>query len=367
MINLLYDYQIFSEQKYGGISRYFYEISEVIAKSKEIDVKILSPLFINKYLSASNSNIVQGMYIPQVRRTGRTVRYLNRAISRSIVNKTPPNIIHETYYNNTGLVKIGSSCKRVITIHDMIHEKFPYFFKKPELTQKIKSDATKRADKIICVSENTKKDLIEILNVNPNKISVIHHGYPKIKLNRQNCTPVMIRPYILFVGDRNGYKNFYRLLAAFCYATLSNDFTLVCFGGGKFTQNELGEIRLLGLRDENIKYISGDDDKLANLYIFASAFVYPSIYEGFGMPILEAMSYRCPVICSNTSSFPEVAGNAVEYFDPYDVENIMHVLNKILFSSKEKELKIIAGLENLTKFSWDKCATTTAEIYLEII
>jgi glycosyltransferase involved in cell wall biosynthesis len=367
VIRLLYDYQVFSEHKYGGISRYFYEIAETISKSKEIDVKILSPLFINKYLSASDSNIVQGMYIPQVRRTGKIVRYVNRAISRSIVNIRPPDIIHETYYNNTGLVNMGSGCKRVITIHDMIHEKFPGHFKNPEYTQKIKSEATKRADKIICVSENTKKDLIEILNVNPNKISVIHHGYPKIKLNKQSLIRVVARPYILFIGERNGYKNFIRLLAAFNYANLIDDFILVCFGGGKFTKNEIGEMRQLGLRDKNIKHISGGDDKLANLYTFASIFVYPSIYEGFGMPILEAMSYKCPVICSNTSSFPEVAGNAVEYFDPYDVESIAHTLKKALYASKGKKLKVIAGIENLARFSWDKCANTTAEIYLDLI
>ena len=113
--------------------------------------------------------------------------------------------------------------------------------------------------------------------------------------------------------------------------------------------------------------ISGNDTLLANLYTNAHAFVYPSLYEGFGIPLLEAMSLRCPVVCSNTSSLPEVAGEAAEFFDPYDVAHIIYSLEKVVYSNSISTDLLRLGLERVKKFSWDRCASQTYEIYSTLL
>jgi len=106
---------------------------------------------------------------------------------------------------------------------------------------------------------------------------------------------------------------------------------------------------------------------LAKLYSQASAFVYPSLYEGFGIPILEAMSFGCPVVCSHTSSFPEVAGNAAEFFDPYDIESIANALEKVLFDSDLTKKLVELGKARVKNFSWEKCAEQTHSIYASLL
>jgi len=138
-------------------------------------------------------------------------------------------------------------------------------------------------------------------------------------------------------------------------------------GGKKFSQDETNLIQSLGLSTNKIRHINGDDQDLARLYRQASAFVYPSLYEGFGIPLLEAMSFGCPVVCSNTSSFPEVAGNACEFFDPYDHDSIAHALEKVLFSTELSKQLVELGKERIKSFSWEKCAAQTYAVYATLI
>lgn len=363
MLKVAYDYQIFCSQKYGGIARYIYELATEIANFDNHNVQIIAGLYVNKYLEKCTSSLVKGWQINRIEKTSKILSLINTELSKKLLTKPYPNVIHETYYSRRTIAPKKS--KIVVTVHDMIHEKFSHIMPKIDVNFPItKAKAIKRADHIICVSENTKKDLIEILNLDPIKISTIYHGFSLQQNINIEEIPNITCPYILYVGERKSYKNFNRLLQAYGnHKMLKNNFKLVCFGSLPFSRQELSMISNFGLDDKNIIHTSGDDRVLANLYTYASAFVYPSLYEGFGLPLLEAMSFGCPVICSNTSSIPEVVSEAGEYFNPYEIDSIANAIEKVIFSTEEsKKLKILSK-ERVKYFSWEKCAKETSTIY----
>ena len=176
------------------------------------------------------------------------------------------------------------------------------------------------------------------------------------------------RPYLLYVGSRGGYKNFEALILAFASSSyLRSDFSVMCFGGGAFIPDELALFRQLQLSDAHVRQISGNDEMLASMYKNAAAFVYPSLYEGFGIPPLEAMSLGCPVICGNTSSIPEVVGDAGEYFDPNDTESMRVAIETVLQSTGWSQELVAKGHARRLLFSWQRCASETLDVYRSIL
>jgi glycosyltransferase involved in cell wall biosynthesis len=366
---IFYDYQIFSLSEYGGVSRYFHEISSRISKHHDYDVKIVCPFYIDEYFKnhPSSSRLVKGLKIKRVPKTNIFRHTINQKISNLMVSGSNSSIIHETYYATKTIG--GKNAKRVVTVHDMIHEKFSSSLDPNNSFTSVKAAAIRRADRVICVSHSTRKDLIEILGIDKEKISTIYHGCSFNYHSHENIkqTAPIEKPYLLYVGKRDRYKNFDKLLAA--YATshqLNQDFQLVCFGGGDFSNSEIEKINNFQLGDKVIQ-ISGDDDMLANLYREATAFVYPSLYEGFGIPPLEAMSFDCPVICSNVSSIPEVVGEAGEYFDPYDLDSMTHAIEKVVYSEVISNNLKKLGRGRIKLFSWDLCAEQTNKIYQSLL
>jgi glycosyltransferase involved in cell wall biosynthesis len=160
-------------------------------------------------------------------------------------------------------------------------------------------------------------------------------------------------PFVLFVGDRGGYKNFDTLVRAMGTSRVLRDMPLVCFGGGP-------------IRDKRVIHVSGGDDVLASLYTQAAALVYPSLYEGFGMPLLEAMACGCPVVCSNTASLPEIAGDAAELCDPSDPAHIAAAIENVLSPARATELRRL-GAARVKEFTWEKCARETREVYRSLL
>tara|TARA_R110001599_G_scaffold351822_1_gene584800 strand:+ start:136623 stop:137069 length:447 start_codon:yes stop_codon:yes gene_type:complete len=144
---------------------------------------------------------------------------------------------------------------------------------------------------------------------------------------------------------------------------LRNNFQLVCFGAQNFTGAERSSIRRLGLSGEDVLWVGGSDVKLVNLYRHAAVFVFPSLYEGFGMPPLEAMAQSCPVVCSNAGSIPEVVGDAGEYFEPQDTFSIAKAIENVVGSSQRMETLRAAGKEQIKAFTWAKCAQGTETVY----
>ena len=362
MIKVGYNYQTFTHQQYGGISRIFSEIAPLIDNSDDFNAKIYAGLYQNKYLRDKSNITILGRQIAYPAKGLRFFLTLNPAFAKVALEIDKPDIVHETYYS--GINTVPKRSRTVITVLDMIHEKFAESMGSNKFSQ-VKADAIKRADSIICISNNTKKDLVEILNINPDKISVVYLSHTVDHSLVIDINPIVSDPYILYVGLREDmYKNFERLLRAYASNKhLQESFKLVCFGIKPFSMRELDLIKELEIDINNVLYYSGDDSILANFYTNAKAFIYPSLYEGFGIPPLEAMSFNCPVVCSNTSSIPEVVGDAGEYFDPYDIESISEAIEKVVFSSTISQEMISRGKERIELFSWNRCATETELVY----
>jgi glycosyltransferase involved in cell wall biosynthesis len=363
-MRVVYDYQAFNMQKCGGISRYIYEIATGL-RDRAIASTILAPLHINEYLADDQQGLVLGCRRPDIPKTKRAIAYLNAGISQFALAQLAPNILHETYYSRINLAPPG--CQTVLTVYDMIHEKFAASMRpREQQIAQIKRAAIQRADRIICISESTKRDLLERIDLDPSQVSVIHiaQALPKPLPDLLDNYP----PFILFVGQRGGYKNFSNLVRAYSSNHfLHSNFNLLCFGSHPFTRIEKRLIRSLGLSEYQVIHISGHDRLLSSLYFHASAFVYPSLYEGFGIPLIEAMSLGCPVVCSNTSSFPEVAGEAAEFFDPHDTESMAVALENVLSSLSRINVLSTAGKKQAQKYSWQTCVNQTISVYESLL
>ncbi len=366
-MNILFDHQIFCLQKYGGISRYFYELANHIADRSEEEVKIFAPVHINEYLPKSGIVRPNGIKIQELSGFGRIAAWgFDTALAYAALKpRHDVNIFHETYYS--GVDCCPRTAKRILTIFDMTHEKFPEMSPGRSSTKQTKARAVERADHVLCISENTRRDLIGLLDVPEEKTSVVYLGY-SLPMKEIKQPFIRAKPYILFVGQRGGYKNFMSLFRVYAESSaLRKRFSLVCFGGGKFSSHEREMIKTHKLSLSSVIHFSGGDDVLAGLYKEAAAFIYPSLYEGFGIPPLEAMSFGCPVICSNSSSLPEVVGDAAELFDPVDENEMLAAIERVVFSPDISRLLVDRGFVRIKKFSWEKCAQETLDVYHNVL
>jgi glycosyltransferase involved in cell wall biosynthesis len=368
-MKIAFDHQAFCLQKAGGISRYFCKLIEQLQTMGE-HAEVFAPVYRNQYLSSLPGNAVHGVklsdYPPKM--AGLSVA-LNGILAGTQIGKFQPDIIHETYFSKKG---VGSStCPRVLTVFDMIGELAldGVSLSQAQLRTSKKYQAVQRADRIICISHATQVDLVRIFDVSPDKICVIHLGCDQsaLSVGKTRVTETHSRPFLLFVGMRQGYKNFNPFLQAIASAPrLIRDFDVVAFGGGAFSADEMVFIQSLGFDHSQVSQISGDDERLANCYRNASALVYPSLYEGFGLPPLEAMQHNCPVVCSKTSSIPEVVGEAGEYFDPTETSDIATAIQTVVYSPERTQALVELGLKQVARFTWQNCADKHQRIYQEL-
>lgn len=362
-MRICYDHQIFAMQKYGGVSRYFVEVASRINRYPRATVRVIAPHYRSKFLAAKSDAIpVQGIYsdIWGMRRVGHR---LNAALSRPLSAIYGPDIVHETYYSRNRTS--SASAKTVITIYDTIEELFPEYFPASKTTIEVRQAVYRRVDHFICISENTRKDLIRLYGIDPSKVSVVH-------LASSLTTPVeqpapAHDPFFLYVGERAGYKNFFGLAAALVESRLFKTHKLVCFGGGQLRADEYERFEKLEVPKGRVTFVSGDDAMLSRYYATATAFIYPSLYEGFGIPLLEAMECGCPVICGNNSSIPEVAGDAAIYFDARDTQDISRAIQKVVQYPEQKVELISKGKIRVKQFSWDICAQQTYSVYERLL
>jgi glycosyltransferase involved in cell wall biosynthesis len=362
------DYQAFTYQTYGGISRYFTQLALGMMNLKH-QVKVFAPLHRNSYLDSLPRAVVSGRRINSYPfKTAHFFLAYNELISRNKIAKWKADIVHETYYSKRGTAPADRPV--IITVYDMIHELFSGEFRKFDNTVEIKKIAIARADHVICISENTKKDLINLYGTSASKITVVFLGYENFTVNtcRLDIFQAKARPFLLYVGARVGYKNFAGLLCAVAASKkLLSDFDIVAFGGQKFSNNELSLIRSMGFAENQVTHIDGNDALLGKYYNTARAFIYPSLYEGFGLPPLEAMAHNCPVISSSTSSMPEVICAAGEYFDPSSIDDMRRAIEAVVYSDSRIQALKLLGQERLTHFSWPKCVHETLAVYRSVI
>lgn len=362
-MKLLYDHEIFARQKYGGISRYFYEIIKGISENYSLLPELYLGYNISGYRFDELKNIK--LYDKKLNYPYKLHFIINqfnkRGFNKFTFNKNY-DIFHKTYYSDIGL---NLRSVKVSTIHDMTHELFPQYFTGNDDTALRKRLTIKGSDAFICVSKTTKKDLIDLYNIDPSKIKVIYHGIT-LK-NNANYKNILNKPYLLYVGQRWGYKNFNRLLSAYSSdKSLNSSFDLVCFGGGDFNLSEKLFIKKNDLM-EKVKYFSGGDDVLKNLYKYAELFVYTSFYEGFGFPPLEAMEFECPVVSSPGGSVREILGESAVYFDPADASDLLNKIHLILNDNETRKKTVENGLIRVKNYSWDNSVKLHHDFYSELM
>ena len=360
-MKILYDHKIFYLQKYGGISNYFINLCDKLRLSHE--AKIVAPVYINNYLQEfdKKSKLTFIKLTKHFRYTRKISSEINNHFFNNYCKFKKPDIVHLTYFDKQIFFK--KKFKVIVTVYDLIHEIYEkeYNFKYPK---NFKYNYLKIADEIICISENTKRDLIKYYNIEEKKITVIYLGVKKeqklIVIKNLNLD----KPYLLFVGDRNNYKNFNKFLVSFSQSEkLKKDFNIVFFGGDAISSREKKMIMDLKIDFDSLKFINGDELELNYIYKHAKAYICPSLYEGFGLTILEAMNMNCPVISSNTSSLKEVGGDAAVYFNPEDIDDMKFKIESVVYSDiKISELNN-KMIHNLQKFDWDFTASQTLKVY----
>ena len=390
-MKILYDYQIFTKQNYGGVSRYFYELMDNL-RAHKIDIEIPINYSKNIYIKEADflSRPLKGYteykdFLLGLRPKGKAKIYkllqklnfiknaetANQKISIERLKKQNFDIFHPTYYDSYFLKYIGKK-PFVLTIYDMIHETYPELFSADNKIARQKKILAQKAEKIIAISENTKKDIIKFIGINEDKIQVIHLGS---SINRQennlkintDLLKKLPEKYILFVGNRASYKNFDNFSKALIpLFKINKKLNAVCAGGGEFSDKEINFFKTFNITDKLRQYSVNDYD-MTLLYKNALVFVFPSLYEGFGLPILEAFNCGCPVAASNRGSLPEIAGNAAAYFNPEDISSITDAINNIIADDGTKEKMKKNGFEQLKKFSWEKTAEKTLDVYNSIL
>jgi glycosyltransferase involved in cell wall biosynthesis len=361
---ILFDAKAFEMQRYGGISRYFCEI----IRRLNVDYDIAERFSINYYLTSYH---LSKRHIPLPRGIYKHYReqciQSNERLTRKLLQSNCFQLFHPTYYD-TGVLSHLRNIPYVLTVHDMTHERLSDSFAAIEdikQTIAVKTEAIRHADHLIAISEHTKKDLMELLHIPEEKIDVVYHSTnmqpPKGQLRMK-----LPERYILYVGDRAPYKNFDRY-AEVCSRLHREDKGLyfVCTGK-KFSSQELEQLNRLGIA-HRVMHIYASDRELAELYHRATLFVYPSRYEGFGIPILEAYSCQCPVVLSRASCFPEIAGEAGEYFDPLSTDDMLDAIRRVLYQPKRRAALRALGSERLKRFSWEKAARETEAVYQKVI
>lgn len=366
-MKILYDHQIFTQQQYGGISRYFYELIkrfDGVENSCDVATLFSNNAYYNKDVDKNLNEFLPNL---KFRGKSRILRYINQSKSNSIIKKSNFDVFHPTYYDPYFL-KNSKDKPFVVTFYDMIHEKLSNQFEDLKSDTRIfdnKKRLLEHSAKVIAISETTKQDIIQIFGVDSEKIEVVYLGN-SLSNSSTNYNRIVDEDYILFVGNRGIYKNFNFFVTAIADLLVNNNLKLICAGGGNFTMQESNLLQSLNIQNKVIFKKIINDHVLANYYEHALFFCFPSLYEGFGIPILEAFACKCPVLLSNRGSLPEIGGDAALYFDATNVDSLIAGANKLLRDDSLRKNLVEKGFTRLNNFSWDKTYQNHLKIYESI-
>lgn len=357
-MRVCFDQQIFLLQKRGGVSRYFVELIREFASNSSYGIEPI--LGLN---STSNE-----MLFELSNELGLGLKYDDRPKPLAIVLDSAANaignsrvdLIHHTFYSKL-FWQPRYRGPRVSTQYDMIPELFDQkrFFINPHLS---KNFYFRNVDHILAISDSAKTDLQNIWRDIDTPISVTHLATHDTLISQIK----RVRGSVLYVGVRQGYKDAETLIRAF--AKVPNDLrnNLRFIGGGPFTETEkslFAELEITHLvSQENLS-----DAELTLAYASSHTFVFPSRYEGFGLPVLEALQHGCRSLLARTEIFQEIAGDASEYFSPGDESDLAAKLTRILSDDPDVNPLLEAGIQRCQKFSWRSTAKKTSEIYQELL
>lgn len=360
-MKVLFDHQIFLSQRYGGISRYFNEVLKADGIRAEVistDIFSVNSRYTLVERIANKARVLAGTYDSYLLRK----KYPKQLFS--LLDKGEYDIFHPTYYDTYFLNYIKSPF--VVTVYDMIHELYPESFIDFDIVSSNKRILCDKASHILAISQTTKNDLVDLFNINPNKITVTLLASDFSSIDPSPIGNNDLSDYILFTGVRAGYKNFYFFVRSIRELLIENKhLSLVCTGAS-FNKQELKLFEDLGI-SRKVKHVTiHNDNQLAWLYKQARCFVFPSLYEGFGIPLLEAFAMGCPVASSNAGSLSEVGMNAPVYFNPKNYTEIQSAIASLLYNESARKDAINKGYVVFQQYSWDRCRKETESVYLNI-
>lgn len=279
------------------------------------------------------------------------------------------------YFHAQYILPFFMHCKGVVSLHDILFESHPQYFSKVFILRSkiFMRWSASRAQKIFTISSFSKNEICARYKVKPDKIDLVYCGVSTSKyspgadgLNYLDKRGLSSKGYILSVGRLDPRKNLINMIRA--YSMTSMKYPIVIVGQEGLGVNELYRmIDELDIRNKVFFIKDAEDSELAALYKHSACFIFPSFAEGFGLPILEAMASGTPVITSNTTSLPEVAGDAAILVDPKNVENISKSIDKVLNSEKIASNLVKKGFMQVEKFSWEASSIKVSEFYKEMI
>ncbi|MEG4800080.1 glycosyltransferase family 1 protein [Microcoleus sp. ARI1-B5] len=353
-IRVFIDGIIYSLQWFGGLITYW---NNVI-----LHLGILNEHQLNLTMSLGDNNYFDSHPIS---------KYLNLVNQE---DRQECDLFHSTYYT----LPQNRKAKQILTFHDTIYEDFPdYFIYETNFKNfmKQKKLCVQLAEHVVAVSNTTKACLLQHYEINPERVTVIHHGISSVfhksnligkKTVIKNITKFYLdKPFLLFVGGRRYYKNFILLLKAFALSKVNQYFNLVVVGSERsFFEEEMKIIDKFKLKSK-VKLLGFIElEELVSIYLSAYGFVFPTRAEGFGLPLLEAMACEIPVVCSDIPILREVGGDSPIYFNPHDVNHLVEAIEELVFSnSKERTFK---GKERSREFQWSKSVNELFKLYTKI-
>ncbi len=362
-MKILYDGDIYNWQRVGGINRYFEGIISHLPLDCE-PLLLTRKVWPSNWPSHPNLKIYRGPSFEPDRLSRRLTRHYFQALSSAL----RPDIVHPTYYYSLAMRKPDAyGCPSVVTVYDFILDLFSDQLNPKRDTVAVQREMILAASAIVCISNHTRNDLLNRFPQLESRTTVTHlAGDLDIALS-YGPEAVPERPYFLFVGSRALYKNFDGLLRALAKIALKHsDFALaVCGLPFNELENTLIAELQLGTHIQHLGRVA--DPHLAKLYRCSLAFVYPSFYEGFGIPPLEAMNCETVVIAANTSSIPEVTGDAALLFDPHQPDELADLLSSVLQGQINREDLILRGRNQARLFNWQRTSQQTAEVYRNLM
>lgn len=367
-MKILLDPQAYNMQTFGGISRYH---TEVLVELRKMGVEIECPivysdnLHLKEYGLFDNfrNRMAHNKLFPKFLRKKfiKKFRKNNIKLTKKALAKQDFDVFVSTYYDPYFLENLGEK-PFVLTLHDMIHDLFPQYFTRDKYTVSRKKLLLEKATRVIAVSENTKRDILKFYpHIDADKIDVVYLSQSidtaaKVKVS-------LPEKYILFVGNRTIYKNFNFFIEAVApLVKADSNLFIVAAGGNGWIPEELELLQKLGIENQVIQQ-NFEDNELASYYAQAQCFVFPSEYEGFGIPVLEAMACGCPVVLAHHSSFPEVAGDAGVYFELHNASDLKAKVQQLLEDASIRQDYSQKGIDRAAQFSWHKTALGCLESY----
>jgi glycosyltransferase involved in cell wall biosynthesis len=365
-MRVFYDHQVTSLQDAGGVSRYYLELVRALLRTGDVNADLLFGFTRSVLPFTKLRPDARVTNWPSLLRPGYARYGVNEALTAVLAPFRGRFDVYHAGYQRV-LPYIRSSAV-VVTHHDSTPQRFPHLFRDAAAIHKRLRKVYERADRIICISESCRTDLLEYFAIEPERTEVIYHGFTPLPEDDGEWPDELSpeRPYLLFVGARHSYKNLPTVLRALALQK-DSELRLVVAGGGPFSSEETELIEQLHL-NERVRLIPRVSDAvLSAAYRNALMFIYPSIYEGFGFPPLEAMHTGCPAVVSRSSALPEVCGDAAFYFDPSSVEELAALIAKLRDDDRLRLSKREAGRAQVMKYSWERSAAQTINVYHKAI